>query len=746
MRTIRQTLRGSLLALPFMVCGALYAQAPAGAGRAEARTDSALRIGLALSGGGARGGAHVGVLRALYELRIPIDYIAGTSMGSIIGGLYASGLSEDELEEAITTTDWQAMFSEVPPRTERTFRRKRDDDLFLVKAHLGYNDGEIQLPFGLIQGQHMDLILNRFMIPVSAVRDFDRLAIPFRAIATDIVTGDAVVLGRGNLAHAIRASLSVPAIIAPIEIDGRLLVDGGIAMNLPVEVVRAMGADVIIAVDISTPLAAREEITSALDITGQLSGFLTRRGTEAQIAQLRDDDILIVPELGELGAGDFDRIEETILLGYEATMMAAAELRRLALDAAEYGAHREARPDPRDETLPVIEFVRLNNHTRLADETILSRMGSLETGGPLDIAATEDAIGGAYGLQLFQNVRYEVVTDDEGTGLEITVDERSWGPNYLQVGVEYSGKLDGASIFNLAASYLRTEVNEKGGEWRSAVKLGDEPGAFSEFYQPLGARSMFFFNPRLSIESPIINLFENHERIAEFQAPQALLSLDAGREIGVWGEWRAGLLSGTGNLELRVGETTTPPDSRFRRGEFFTRFTVDTIDDVNFPREGASGSIEWRGSRTSLGADQDYDHIILDSVIAKSWGRHTLAGSLRFQSTRSGTTPVQGLFRLGGFFNLSGYYENELSGQHVGRVLGTYYQRIGEFAGLSAYVGFTAELGNAWDARSDITLDNSVAAGSVWMGVDTPIGPVYVAYGNAEGGLGTIYLSAGKMF
>jgi len=745
MRTIRQTLRVSLLALPFMVCGALYAQAPAGAGRAEGRTDSALRIGLALSGGGARGGAHVGVLRALYELRIPIDYIAGTSMGSVIGGLYASGLSEDELEEAITTTDWQAMFSEVPPRIERTFRRKRDDDLFLVKARLGYNDGEIQVPMGLIQGQRMDLMLNRFMIPVSAVRDFDRLAIPFRAIATDIVTGDAVVLGGGNLAHAIRASLSVPAIIAPIEIDGRLLVDGGIAMNLPVEVVRAMGADIIIAVDISTPLATREEITSALGITGQLSGFLTRRGTEAQIAQLRDDDILIVPELGELGAGDFDRIEETIPLGYEATMMAAAELRRLALDAPDYRAHREARPDPRDETLPVIEFVRLNNQTRLADETILSRMGDLETGGPLDIAATEDAIAGAYGLQLFQNVRYEVVADDAGTGLEITVDERSWGPDYLQVGLEFSGKLEGASVFNLAASYLRTALNEKGGEWRSAVKLGDEPGAFSEFYQPLGARSMFFFNPKLGFESPIITLFQNNERIAEFQAPQILLSLDAGRELGVWGEWRVGLLSGTGDLELRVGETTAPPDSRFRRGEFFTRFTVDTIDDVNFPREGASGRIEWLGSRTSLGADQDYDQIILNSVIAKSWGRHTLVGSLRFVSTRSGITPVQGLPRLGGFFDLSGYYQNELSGQHVGRLLGAYYRRIGDFA-LPVYVGFTAELGNAWDARSEISLDNSVAAGSLWMGVDTPLGPMYVAYGNAEGGLGTIYLFAGQMF
>ena len=298
----------------------------------------------------------------------------------------------------------------------------------------------------------------------------------------------------------------------------------------------------------------------------------------------------------------------------------------------------------------------------------------------------------------------------------------------------------------MAASYLRTAVNEQGGEWRSGVKLGDEPGAFSEFYQPLGAGSMFFFNPQITLESPLINLFENHERVAEFQAPQALLSLDAGRELGVWGELRVGLLRGSGDLELRVGETMPPQDESFDRGEFFTRFTVDTLDNVNFPREGASGKIEWLGSRTSLGADQDYDQLLVNSVVANSWGRNTLALGFRFESTRSGTTPLQGLSRLGGFFDLSGYYDNELSGQHVGRVLGTYYRRIGDIALLPTYVGFTAELGNVWDARSEISLDNSVAAGSLWIGADTPIGPVYLAYGSAEGGLSTIYVFVGKMF
>ena len=277
------------------------------------------------------------------------------------------------------------------------------------------------------------------------------------------------------------------------------------------------------------------------------------------------------------------------------------------------------------------------------------------------------------------------------------------------------------------------------------MAVGDEPGAYWVVYNPLVARSMCFYNARLVIESLVVNEFETDERIAQIQARQVGVALAAGREFGVWGELRVGLRRATGKLDLRVGETAVP-DERFQRGEFFTRFSVDTIDNINFPRAGGSGRIEWRSSRTSLGADQDFELISIRTVAAKSWGRHTVTGAFRFESTRSGTTPVQNLPRLGGFFDLSGYYENELSGQHVGRLLGAYYRRIGDIALLPAYVGFTAELGNAWDARSEISLDNSVAAGSLWIGADTPIGPVYLGYGNAEGGLSTIYVFVGKIF
>lgn len=704
------------------------------------------KIGLALSGGGARGGAHVGVLSALRELRIPIDYIAGTSMGSVVGGLYASGITGAMLEDVIHDTEWRALFSDTPPRTEESFRRKQDHRLFLLRQRLGFRDGDIQLPLGAIQGQRMDVMLSRLTLPAVGVNNFDNLQIPFRAIATDIVTGEAVVLGRGNLARAIRASLSIPAIIAPIEIDGRLLVDGGIAMNLPVEVVRAMGADIIIAVDVSTPLHTREDIRSAIAITGQLSGFLTRGSTEAQIAQLSDDDVLIVPQLDGLASADFSRIEETLALGYEATMAKASELMPLALDAVDYRAHRQARSSHPSEALPSIDFVRLDNQSKLADNVIYGRIGDLVTdGGPVDITAIEKAIARIYGLQLFQNVRYEVVTEGPSTGLEIQVQDRSWGPNYLQFGIEYSSTTD-HSVFGLNSSYLRTEINRNGGEWRSGLTLGEEQGLFTELYQPLGERATFFFHPSLTLEESVVSLYEDGDRVAELAVPRAEFSLAAGRELGMWGEWRIGILRSTGDVDVRVGNPSLRVDDQFHEGMFFTRLSVDTLDNVHFPTAGTAFRAEWRASRESLGADEDFDQFIANASATKSWGRHTFTGGIRFNSTRSGKSPVQNLPRIGGFFDLSGFNQNELSGQHVGRLLGAYYRRIGDIALLPAYTGATIEIGNAWNSRAAISLDNSIVAGSVWIGADTPIGAAYLGYGTAEGGISSIYVRLGSLF
>jgi len=265
-------------------CTCLVAGFAAGQERAPAGEPETARptVGLVLSGGGARGGVHVGVLKALEELRVPIDYIAGTSIGAVIGGFYASGMPAARIEQVIKGIDWEGAFLEDTPRAFKSYRRKRDDDLFLVEQRTGLNNREFQLPLGIVQGQVIDLIVAENTLPATTISDFDELPIPFRAVAADIATGEAVVLAQGSFSAALRASMSVPAVIAPIEIDGRLLVDGGVAMNLPIEVARDMGADIIIAVDVSAPLLPREELDSVLDVTAQLTTLLTSYGVREQ--------------------------------------------------------------------------------------------------------------------------------------------------------------------------------------------------------------------------------------------------------------------------------------------------------------------------------------------------------------------------------------------------------------------------------------------------------------------------------
>jgi NTE family protein len=705
-------------------------------------------VGLVLSGGGARGGAHIGVLKALEELRIPVDQVAGTSIGAVVGGFYVSGMSVPDLENLVASLEWENAFLNSTPRRLRSFRRKRDDDLFLVDQKPGLNNGEFELPRGLVQGQVIDLIISRETLLASRVQDFDDLTIPFRAVAGDIATGEAVVLGSGSLARSIRASMSIPAVLSPIDIDGRLLVDGGIAMNLPVDVAREMGAEVVIAVDISSDLLAQETLRSVLDVTEQLTNLLTRRGTLEQRAKLTPQDLLVIPEFQEdLGSTSFARMSEAVQAGYDAVMRRRTEFERLSLSEGAYAEHLAARTDPRMRELPVVEFVRLENNAAIANSVIEARLGEIESGEPLDVDAVERAMNTVYGLDYYQNVRYGLIRDGDRMGLDVELDERSWGPNYLQLGMEYSSSPGSDVLFGLAASYLRTAINPLGGEWRATIVVGDEPALIADLHQPFGPKGFYFYAPSLNIESNQFNVFVGDERVTEADLREATLEFAVGRELPTWGEYRFGVRAAKGSFNLRVGDPTFINEEDFQRGEFFGRFSVDTMDSASFPREGSVGSIEWRASRQRpLSADADFDQLLISGLRAKTWGRHTLLGSLRYDATISGEASDSRLFRMGGFFDISGINRNQLSGQHAARLGASYYRRIGDLALFPAFAGFSVELGNTWQSRGDISVSDSVLGGSFWGGVSTPVGPIYVGYGRAEGGEDAFYVTLGRVF
>ena len=705
------------------------------------------RIALVLSGGGARGGAHIGVIKALQELRVPIDAIAGTSIGAIVGGFYVSGMTVEDMQKLVESLEWEDAFLNVTPRKLKSFRRKRDDYTFLVNQKPGLNGGQFQLPAGLVQGQVFDMVISRETLRASQVKSFDDLALPFRAVATDLATGKPVVLGSGDLARSLRASMSIPAALTPVEIDGHLLVDGGVSMNLPVEVAQQMGADVIIAVDVSSPLLTRDTLKSVVDVTTQLTNLLGRASLDEQLKKLKPSDVLIVPPFApDFSSINFTRMHEAIETGYNAVMEHRVELSRYALDEDQYAAYVRNMRDPRMRELPKIDFIKIENNSAIADSVIETRLGDIKLGQRLDVDNVERAVNKVYGLEYYQNVRYKLTTEDGDTGLDVELDKRSWGPNYLQLGVEYSSGGDVDALFGLAASYLSTAINPAGGEWRATFEVGDEPQFMLDMYQPFGRKGLYFYAPALNFQSTIINVWKGDQRVTEAENREADLEFGVGREMPSWGEYRFGLLRGGGQTKLRVGDPSTLGNQQFERGEMFGRFEADTLDSVSFPRSGTVSRMEWRGSRTGLGSDKDFDQLLFSVVHASTWGRHTLLTSFRYDTTMSGEPPLNRQFQMGGFLDLSGLSHDQLTGPYAARIGTSYYRRIGDLALFPAFAGVSLEFGNVWQSRSEISAKSAILGGSLWAGVQTPVGPVYVGYGHAEGGVSAFYVYLGRVF
>ena len=393
--------------------------------------DERPRIGLVLGGGGARGAAHIGVLKELERLQIPIDAIAGTSMGAIVGGLYATGVDAEELRQLVASLDWAAALSDEPDREDLSFRRKQDDREFPVNLELGVNGTDLVLPKGVIQGQKLDLLLRELTIRASHIRNFDDLPIPFRAIATDIVVGEMVVLDSGDLAQAIRASMSVPGVFAPAEIGGQLLVDGGAVGNLPVDIMKSMGVDIVIAVDVEFPLYGPDELDSVLTISEQMLTIMIRKETLRQIDLLSSDDILIRPDLGTYASANFADTAETIEPGSTAALQKSQQLSRYSLTDSrwtEYLASRRLLPAT-DEKLA---FVRVVHDGKLSPQVLESRL-TVKPGDAVNTAVLAKNANRLYGLQLYEHVGYRLLEEGGQTGVEYSATAKSWGPDILAV-------------------------------------------------------------------------------------------------------------------------------------------------------------------------------------------------------------------------------------------------------------------------------------------------------------------------
>lgn len=695
-------------------------------------------IGLALGGGGARGFAHIGVLKYLEDHRIPYHRIAGTSMGSIAGGLAATGMSAGEITRAVQNIDWVDVFSDETERQDLPMRRKADDLVGLYGPKIGLGEDGASLPAGLVAGQKILFLFESLTVDRVQAEHFDDLAIPYRAIATDIVNGEMVVLESGSLAGAMRASMAVPGAFDPMRIGDRLLVDGGLVRNLPVDVVRDLGAEVVLAVNVGTPLRTANEISNALTIVEQMTSLAIVANTDASVRALTGKDVLITPRLGnDITSASFESFTDAFALGYAAALESAEHLSRYALPEDEYAAWKASLRQCVSQQ-PVVNFVRLNNQSRFSD-AVIEELVTLQTGQPLDLKTLDESLRQIYGLGFIRLATYELVEEDGQQGIEITVQQDIRGTDFIETGLSIAGSGRG-SFINVQLGYLKTDLDERGSEFRVVGQIGDNFGLLTDVYKYLDDGQRWSLNPILFGSRRDLLIFDDGQAISSARVTEYGGAIQIGREFGRFAQVQVGLLRTSGDATIDIG--VPRPTLEFDAGEVFVSALWDRLDDLYLPTRGARLRLSYIRSDERLGADEAFEQALFSYFGSLTAGRHNVLGFSNLFTTVSGEAPVYALFTGGGFLNNSGFEPNELVGPHYGVVGAGYRYQVVQSGFLPGYVGGTLEYGNAAAEREDV-FGEGIFNGSLYFGYDTPIGPMYVGYGWNEEQRGLLFLRLG---
>jgi len=702
-------------------------------------------IGLVLGGGGARGAAHVGVLKVLEREHIPVNQIAGTSVGSFIGALYAIGYDADQIEAILLRIDWKDMFTDDPPRASLPMRRKDEDLRFLLDFKPGIRDGHIVFPRGVLQGQKLLLFLRRLTLPVWQVDDFDRLPIPYRCIGTDIGNGEGVVFDHGDLALAVRASMSVPAAYAPVRIDGRLLVDGGLYNNLPIDVVQGMGAERLVAVDVGDTLVDESALGSPLAVTNQMVTILMRERTQNQLARLRPQDVLIQPALDGIGSAGFDRVAEGVARGEAAAMAVIDKLRVFAVSPERYAEIRAGQRKPEFDP-PLISFLEVIGSDSGSPHVVGDEMAAV-IGAPLDADHIESHLASAYGQGHYETIQWQPKRRDDQTGLELHPVDKSWGPNFLTFGFQLGDDFKGRNDYQLALEATFAGSDRHDGETRLRADLGRIAGVRAERYQPFADHGRLYVLPYLDyrVENQLLDPSTGGR--ADYRVRRAQTGALLGYNLS--NDWRleGGLVRGANRARELLRD---PGDAKVSSdySAFVFNLTHDSLDDSDFPSSGGRTDFLLQSFSNSLGGDGSGQVLRIRSDRAISKGRNRFLLGVRAHTTFDDADPLQSLESLGGFAQLSGFIERERVGQHsaLGRVV--YYRRLSDASrmfSLPAYFGATLETGNVWNRRKEVSVDSLIVAGSLFLGLETPFGPMFLSYGQNDAGAGSVYLNFGSL-
>lgn len=715
------------------------------------------KICLALSGGGARGFAHVGVLKVLEELHIPIDCIAGTSMGAVVGGLYAAGFSASEIETRLDTLKLNDIALDRVERRYLPQSVREEDEQYPLGATLGLSANGVRLPAGVVQASQFLEILQNWTAHLQPDIDFDRLPIPFRTLATDMETGKMVIFTKGPLHKAIRASMAAPGVFAPIEIDGKLLSDGGLVRNLPVDIARQMGADVVIAVNIGTPLMPRDQLLTLFNVSQQMVNILTEQNVEAQKALLGPNDILIEPGLGNITFMDFARSKEAVKIGEKATHELDAKLLTLSLPPEMYAVRHEIRLNPQ---LPPIkiQFVDITTNGAVPESDIRRQL-NIRTGTEYKAEDINRKLAILNNAREFDSVNHELIERDGEYGIRVNAHGRNWGPHFLRFGLALSSGFEGAGGFKLQVGHRRPWLTDGGLEWRNDLEFGNSIKYHTELRQPVFEREGMYLAPFAEIGQNTRNLYSGNTRIAEYNFRSDKLGLDLGFRIGeqsILGEAKLGLNFNHYRVRPKIGgylllnedgsvKVESLPSADLQQFGLKSAVVIDQLSDASFPRYGykvdASAFLGTSDTR------KNFQEVAINTTWANSINNHSINLKLNAAGLFQKGTDVRGIgSTLGGFQQLSAYQPDQFTGDFMVYGSVTYLLRAVKFdlAGQSLFLGTSLEAGNVWNRGEDISLKSLRKSASLFAGFNSFIGPIYLGFAVGQSGAKNVFFQLGR--
>lgn len=712
-----------------------------------------LKIGLVLSGGGAKGAAHIGVIKVIEKNKIPIDYVVGTSIGAYVGGLYALGYSADDIEKIMLDLPWDESYSDFIPRQLLSFENKKLRDRYNIPLRLGFSNGKLKFSSGLLLGQSAGSLMKLSTNVVAKFESFDHLAIPYRAVASDLASVNVFVINKGSLTKAMRASAAVPGVVEPVQIDGKLLVDGGISNNMPIDVVKAMGANVVIAVDIGSPLLMTKDINNTFDVFNQLSNILTNNTTQYQKKYLSTHDILIRPDIDDLSTTDFSIMGQALELGRQAALLVEPELKELSVSTQQY-AHYQQNKNQKSLTLfnafthPIIAVEYQNNSK--VNSAVIKEKFALKVGDVVTQKSLQEAISRVYAINKFEHVDAEFVDLPQGRKLILTTQAKSWGPNYLNLGFNLETDFSQDTIIDLEVAYILNDVTPYGGMWFNEIKIGREYMLASELYQPLEDSQDYFFRTRLQYSQ---DKWEPTQDRPKLTNDYLQVSAELGFNYINDGAIALGFIGEQGKLTFK-NDIVTSLDYDSIGG--YLSFGYDNLNSINFPTQGNKFSFDvlWRNERykgfEGIDPKDTSIEIKLDWRGAFHINNHALVGIAAFATVNNEANFTVHITELGGFLNLSGYQKDALIGSHKAFLAVVYQYDLGrEFYGkasLPLYLGMSLEAGNVWALKESVKMDDVIGSGSLYLGTDTSFGPAVFGVGFASGGKRTVFLSIGKSF